>query len=55
MTTSTAMVFVIDDDPSMRKSLQRLLDAARVPSGTLQVRFRVSLAFNPSGTFVRGR
>ena len=28
MTTSTAMVFVIDDDPSMRKSLQRLLDAA---------------------------
>jgi FixJ family two-component response regulator len=29
MTTSTAMVFVIDDDLSMRKSLQRLLDAAR--------------------------
>jgi FixJ family two-component response regulator len=32
MTTSTAMVFVIDDDPSMRKSLQRLLDAARYPT-----------------------
>ena len=29
MTTPTEMVFVIDDDPSMRKSLQRLLDAAR--------------------------
>jgi FixJ family two-component response regulator len=29
MTTSTAMVFVIDDDASMRKSLARLLDAAR--------------------------
>jgi FixJ family two-component response regulator len=29
MTTATAMVFVIDDDPSMRKSLARLLDAAR--------------------------
>jgi FixJ family two-component response regulator len=28
MTTSTAMVFVIDDDQSVRKSLQRLLDAA---------------------------
>ena len=28
MTTSTAMVFVIDDDASMRKSLERLLDAA---------------------------
>jgi FixJ family two-component response regulator len=28
MTTSTAMVFVIDDDASMRKSLRRLLDAA---------------------------
>jgi FixJ family two-component response regulator len=26
--TSTAMVFVIDDDASMRKSLERLLDAA---------------------------
>ena len=29
MMTPTVMVFVIDDDPSMRKSLQRLLDAAR--------------------------
>ena len=29
MTSSTAMVFVIDDDQSMRKSLERLLDAAR--------------------------
>ena len=29
MTTATAMVFVIDDDASMRKSLKRLLDAAR--------------------------
>ena len=29
MMTSTAMVFVIDDDQSMRKSLERLLDAAR--------------------------
>src|SRR3982751_1599044 len=28
MTTSSPMVFVIDDDPSMRKSLRRLLDAA---------------------------
>jgi Response regulator len=28
MMTSTAMVFVIDDDASMRKSLKRLLDAA---------------------------
>src|SRR5438094_2399448 len=28
MTSSTAMVFVIDDDQSMRKSLERLLDAA---------------------------
>jgi FixJ family two-component response regulator len=28
MMTSTAMVFVIDDDASMRKSLERLLDAA---------------------------
>ncbi len=28
MTTATAMVFVIDDDASMRKSLKRLLDAA---------------------------
>ena len=28
MMTSTAMVFVIDDDQSMRKSLERLLDAA---------------------------
>ena len=28
MTTATAMVFVIDDDQSVRKSLQRLLDAA---------------------------
>src|SRR6267154_4479560 len=28
MTRSTAMVFVIDDDQSMRKSLERLLDAA---------------------------
>ena len=28
MMTSTAMVFVIDDDQSMRKSLKRLLDAA---------------------------
>ena len=28
MTSSTAMVFVIDDDPSVRKSLARLLDAA---------------------------
>jgi FixJ family two-component response regulator len=28
MMTSTAMVFVIDDDASMRKSLRRLLDAA---------------------------
>jgi FixJ family two-component response regulator len=28
MTTSSAIVFVIDDDQSMRKSLQRLLDAA---------------------------
>src|SRR5947199_9778963 len=28
MTTTTAMVFVIDDDASMRKSLKRLLDAA---------------------------
>jgi FixJ family two-component response regulator len=28
MMTSTAMVFVIDDDASMRKSLDRLLDAA---------------------------
>ena len=28
MTTSTAMVFVIDDDTSVRKSLARLLDAA---------------------------
>ena len=27
MTTSSAMVFVIDDDKSMRKSLRRLLDA----------------------------
>ena len=32
MTTSTAMVFVIDDDPSMRKSLQRLLDGAQYPA-----------------------
>jgi FixJ family two-component response regulator len=29
MMTPTAMVFVIDDDQSMRKSLERLLDAAR--------------------------
>jgi len=29
MMTSTAMVFVIDDDASMRKSLRRLLDAAQ--------------------------
>jgi FixJ family two-component response regulator len=29
---STAIVFVIDDDPSMRKSLQRLLDAAEYPT-----------------------
>ena len=29
MMTSTAMVFVIDDDASMRKSLERLLDAAQ--------------------------
>jgi len=29
MMTSTAMVFVIDDDESMRKSLRRLLDAAQ--------------------------
>jgi FixJ family two-component response regulator len=29
MTTATAMVFVIDDDASMRKSLARLLDAAQ--------------------------
>lgn len=29
MMTPTAMVFVIDDDPSMRKSLARLLDASR--------------------------
>jgi FixJ family two-component response regulator len=29
MMTPTAMVFVIDDDQSMRKSLARLLDAAR--------------------------
>ncbi len=29
MMSSTAMVFVIDDDQSMRKSLERLLDAAR--------------------------
>jgi FixJ family two-component response regulator len=29
MMTPTAMVFVIDDDKSMRKSVQRLLDAAR--------------------------
>jgi len=29
MTTSTAIVFVIDDDKSVRKSLERLLDAAR--------------------------
>jgi len=29
MMTPTAMVFVIDDDASMRKSLQRLLDAAQ--------------------------
>jgi FixJ family two-component response regulator len=28
MTTSTAMLFVIDDDQSVRKSLKRLLDAA---------------------------
>jgi FixJ family two-component response regulator len=28
VTTATAMVFVIDDDESMRKSLKRLLDAA---------------------------
>jgi FixJ family two-component response regulator len=28
MTTPTAIVFVIDDDASMRKSLERLLDAA---------------------------
>src|SRR6266513_79216 len=28
MMSSTAMVFVIDDDQSMRKSLERLLDAA---------------------------
>jgi FixJ family two-component response regulator len=28
MTTPPAMVFVIDDDPSMRKSLRRLLDTA---------------------------
>jgi FixJ family two-component response regulator len=32
MTTSTAMVFVIDDDASMRRSLQRLLGAARYPT-----------------------
>jgi len=29
MMTSTAMVFVIDDDASVRKSLERLLDTAR--------------------------
>jgi FixJ family two-component response regulator len=29
MTTSTAKVFVIDDDESLRKSLRRLLDAAQ--------------------------
>ena len=28
MTVSTAMVFVIDDDKSMRKSLKRLLEVA---------------------------
>jgi len=28
MISSTAMVFVIDDDESVRKSLKRLLDAA---------------------------
>jgi len=32
MMTSTAMVFVIDDDLSMRKSLARLLDAAQYPT-----------------------
>src|ERR1043166_2382162 len=29
MTTPTAIVFVIDDDESLRKSLRRLLDAAQ--------------------------
>jgi FixJ family two-component response regulator len=29
MITPNAMVFVIDDDESMRKSLERLLDAAQ--------------------------
>ena len=29
MTIATAMVFVIDDDESVRKSLKRLLDTAR--------------------------
>jgi FixJ family two-component response regulator len=32
MIGSTAMVFVIDDDASVRKSLQRLLDAAEYPT-----------------------
>ena len=53
MTTATAIVFVIDDDESVRKSLKRLLDAAHYKTEVFQVCFRISLAFSLSGTFVR--
>ena len=36
MTTPTAMVFVIDDDESVRKSLNRLLDAAHYKTEVFQ-------------------
>ena len=36
MITSTAMVFVIDDDQSVRKSLKRLLDAAHYETEVLE-------------------
>jgi len=36
MISSTAMVFVIDDDESVRKSLKRLLDAAHYKTGVFK-------------------
>lgn len=36
MTTATAIVFVIDDDESVRKSLNRLLDSARYKTEVFQ-------------------
>jgi len=52
MMTPTAMVFVIDDDQSVRKSLERLLDAAHYRIELFKSASRVSLAFSPSRTFM---